>query len=167
MDQGENGSAVGNGSAAAAEDKVAAESGEMDLAKPPHMASLKKTGPNPAHKRTETIAENVMQLAMVGLTQEQMGKILGIAPMTLRKYYSDEIDNSKNRMNGQIAMGLARRALDGDTISSIFWLKAQAGWRDQHVKIDQSVQVVDTAKHRLLDMLGTARPALIDNQNKP
>jgi len=171
MDQGENGSPVGNGSVtgngSAVEDKVDGKGEGVDLAKLPHMASLKKTGPNPAHKRTETIAENVMQLAMVGLTQEQMGKILGIAPMTLRKYYSDEIDNSKNRMNGQIAMGLARRALDGDTISSIFWLKAQAGWRDQHVKIDQSVQVVDTAKHRLLDMLGTTRPAIIDNQNKP
>jgi len=155
----------GNGSAA--EDKVDAESAEMDRAKPRHMASLKKIGPNPAHKRTETIAENVMQLAMVGLTQEQMGKILGIAPMTLRKYYADEIDNSKNRMNGQIAMGLARRALDGDTISSIFWLKAQAGWRDQHVKIDQNVQVIDTAKHRLLDMLKSSKP-LIDHapQNK-
>jgi len=147
-----------NGSAA--EDKVAGKGEEMDLAKPAHIASLKKTGPNPPHKRTETIAENVMQLAMVGLTQEQMGKILGMHPMTLRKYYADEIDNSKNRMNGQIAMGLARRALDGDTISSIFWLKAQAGWRDQHVKIDQNVQVVDTAKHRLLDMLGTAKPLI-------
>jgi len=160
MDQGENGSALGNGSAAAAGDKVAGVGEEMDLAKPAHIASLKKTGPNPPHKRTETIAENVMQLAMVGLTQEQMGKILGMHPMTLRKYYADEIDNSKNRMNGQIAMGLARRALDGDTISSIFWLKAQAGWRDQHVKIDQNVQVVDTAKHRLLDMLGTAKPLI-------
>ena len=165
MDQEqENGSAVGNGSVtgngSAAGDKVAGKVEEMDLAKPRSAPPLKKPAIFVAHKRTETMAENVMQLAVVGLTQDQMGKILKIDPKTLRKHYADEIDNTKNRLNGQIAMGLARRALDGDTISSIFWLKAQAGWRDQHVKIDQSVQVVDTAKHRLLDMLGTAKPVI-------
>lgn len=117
----------------------------------------KKTGWKVLHKRTETMAENVRQLAILGLEQDKMGKILGIDPKTLRKHYADEIDNTKNRLNGQIAMGLARRALDGDTVSSIFWLKAQAGWRDQHVKIDGDVRVHDTAKHRLLDMLSTGK----------
>lgn len=110
-----------------------------------------------AHKRTETMAENVRQLALVGLNQDQMGKILKLDPKTLRKYYADEIDNTRERLNGQIAMSLAQRALGGDTVSSIFWLKAQAGWRDQHVKIDANVAVHDTAKHRLLDMLSTGK----------
>ena len=110
------------------------------------------------------MAENVRQLAIVGLNQDQMGKILNIDPKTLRKYYADEIDNTKNRLSGQIAMGLARRALDGDTVSSIFWLKAQAGWRDQHVKVDATIDVHDTAKHRLLDMLTAKGAPIIENK---
>ena len=141
----------------AAGDKVDGVGEEMDLVKPRSAPPIKKPAIFVAHKRTDAMAENVMQLAVVGLTQDQMGKILKIDPKTLRKHYADEIDNTKNRLNGQIAMGLARRALDGDTISSIFWLKAQAGWRDQHVKIDGDVRVHDTAKHRLLDILATGK----------
>jgi len=139
------------------QDKVDGVVEEVGRAKPRSAPPIKKPAIFVAHKRTDAMAENVMQLAVVGLTQDQMGKILKIDPKTLRKHYADEIDNTKNRLNGQIAMGLARRALDGDTISSIFWLKAQAGWRDQHVKIDGDVRVHDTAKHRLLDILATGK----------
>jgi len=100
------------------------------------------------------------------LDHDRIGRLIGISGDCLRRHYRTELEQ-EGLILGEIAQNLAQRAMDGDTISSIFYLKARAGWRDQHVKIDQSVQVVDTAKHRLLDMLGTARPALIDNQNKP
>jgi len=146
------------------QDKVDGEGvevGQMDRAEGGGLSGQiplpKKSGWKVLHKRTETMAENVRQLALVGLNQDQMGKILKLDPKTLRKYYGDEIDNTRERLNGQIAMSLAQRALGGDTVSSIFWLKAQAGWRDQHVKIDANVAVHDTAKHRLLDMLANGK----------
>lgn len=142
-------------------DGVGDEVGQMDRAEGGALSGQiplsKKTGWKVLHKRTETMAENIRQLAILGLEQDKMGKILGLDPKTLRKHYADEIDNTKARLNGQIAMGLARRALDGDTVSSIFWLKAQAGWRDQHIKVDGDVRVHDTAKHRLLDILATGK----------
>ena len=165
MDQEqENGSAVGNGSAAAAGDKVAGKGEEMDLvevAAPVVVSAPKKktNGGLNVHRPNDTTKRQVQGMALAGLDHDRIGRMIGISGDTLRKHYRTELEQ-EGLILGEIAQNLAQRAMDGDTISSIFYLKARAGWRDQHVKIDQNVQVVDTAKHRLLDMLGTAKPII-------
>lgn len=49
-------------------------------------------------------------------------------------------------------MSLAQKAINGDVISAIFWLKARAGWRDRgaNVRTDDATY---EAKQRLLDQL--------------
>ena len=159
-----------NGLAAAAEDKVDGKGEEMDqveVAAPRVAIALKKKhGGHNAHRPNDTTKRQVQGMALAGLDHDRIGRLIGISGDCLRRHYRTELEQ-EGLVLGEIAQNLAQRAMDGDTISSIFYLKARAGWRDQHVKIDQSVQVVDTAKHRLLDMLSTTRPAIIDNQNKP
>jgi len=175
MDQAQNGLALAkwirggemdqeqeNGSAA--EDKVAAEKVEMDqveVAAPRLASGLKKKqhGGHNVHRPNDTTKRQVGGMALAGLDHDRISRMIGISADTLRKHYRTELEQ-EGLILGEIAQNLAQRAMDGDTISSIFYLKARAGWRDQHVKIDQSVQVVDTAKHRLLDMLGTAKPII-------
>ena len=169
MDQEqENGSAVGNGSVtgngSAAGDKVAGKVEEMDLVEvaAPRLAvapKKKQHGGHNAHRPNDTTKRQVQGMALAGLDHDRIGRLIGISGDCLRRHYRTELEQ-EGLILGEIAQNLAQRAMDGDTISSIFYLKARAGWRDQHVKIDQNVQVVDTAKHRLLDMLGTAKPVI-------
>lgn len=155
MDQGENGLAAG--------DKVDGEEEKVDrveeAAPRVAIAPKKKHGGHNAHRPNDTTKRQVQGMALAGLDHDRIGRLIGISGDCLRRHYRVELEQ-EGLVLGEIAQNLAQRAMDGDTISSIFYLKARAGWRDQHVKIDQNVQVIDTAKHRLLDMLGTAKPII-------
>lgn len=144
----------------AAGDKVDGEGEKMDRAgvAAPLVVSVskKKHGGQNAHRPNDTTKRQVQGMALAGLDHDRIGRLIGISGDTLRKHYRVELEQ-EGLVLGEIAQNLAQRAMDGDTISSIFYLKARAGWRDQHVKIDGDVRVHDTAKHRLLDILATGK----------
>ena len=99
-------------------------------------------------------------MALAGVNHDRIAQVIGISDITLRQHYKNELSR-ETFVLGEIAAGLAQRAIAGDTVSSIFYLKARGGWRDQHVKVDATVDLHDTAKHRLLDMLtGKGAPVL-------
>ena len=120
------------------------------------VGTKKKRGGHNAHRPNDTTRRQVSGMALAGLTHERIARLIGISDECLRRHYRAELEN-EGFVLGEIAQGLAQRAMDGDTVSSIFYLKARGGWRDQHVKIDADVAVHDTAKHRLLDMLSTGK----------
>lgn len=167
MDQDENGSVTENGSVADKVDGTGVEAAEMDQAEgegfsPVKLTTKKKHGGHSVHRPNDTTRRQVNGMALAGLSHDRIARLIGISDVSLRKHYKVELEN-EGFVLGEIAQGLAQRAMDGDTVSSIFYLKARAGWRDQHVKIDQSVEVIDTAKHRLLDML-SAQNKIIEHQ---
>lgn len=84
------------------------------------------------HEPTQQLRDAVSLHAAIGTPQETIGRILGIDAKTLRKYYRDELDLGSGRANAAVAGKLYQKAMNGDTVSQIFWLKTRAGWRDVH-----------------------------------
>lgn len=93
--------------------------------------SKKTSSPGaPPHEPTRATRELVQLHTMVGTRQEVIADIIGIDPKTLRKYYRDELDQSKAKANATIGGALFNKAKSGDTAAMIFWMKTQAGWRE-------------------------------------
>ena len=66
--------------------------------------------------------------AGLGLPHDQIGALISISDVTLRKYYRKELDIGKAKASAQIAKSLYNKALKGDTTAAIWWTKAQMGW---------------------------------------
>jgi hypothetical protein len=107
----------------------------------------KAPGPKrPYHKPSEVTRKTVMAAVGMGLDQPSISKLLDVAPKTLRKFYREELDTGAARANFSVAKSLYGRASGGkDTIASIFWLKARAGWQDTtktvHEGLPESIRV--------------------------
>lgn len=106
--------------------------------------SKKTSSPGaPPHQPTRATRELVQLHTMVGTRQEVIADIIGIDPKTLRKYYRDELDQSKAKANATIGGALFNKAKSGDTAAMIFWMKTQAGWREtqaiEHTSPDGSM----------------------------
>ena len=124
-----------------------------DAALAPIVPALKKKRRTPIpHRPSAQSAEQVSHLVIAGLSQEQIAAQIGIDPKTLRKHYAETLSNAAVLVSGKIAMSLAQKAMDGDVISAIFWLKARAGWRDRPATAKPDVAVCE-ARQRLLDLL--------------
>src|SRR5690554_800599 len=96
--------------------------------------SKKTSSPGaPPHEPTRATRELVQLHTMVGTTQETLADIIGIDPKTLRKYYREELDQSKARANATIGGALFNKAKSGDTAAMIFWMKTQAGWKETSI----------------------------------
>lgn len=87
--------------------------------------------PRPKHEPTEANRQVVRQYATMGVTQEDLARVLGIDAKTLRLYYRDELDLSTIKANVAIGGSLFNKAKSGDTASMIFWMKTRAGWREK------------------------------------
>ena len=85
----------------------------------------------PPHQPSDVTRKMVTSAVGMGLDQNSISALLDIAPKTLRKFYRYELDTGAARANLSVAKSLYGRASGGkDTIASIFWLKARAGWQD-------------------------------------
>ena len=87
----------------------------------------------PPHEPTRATRELVQLHTMVGTRQETIAEIIGIDPKTLRKYYREELDQSKAKANATIGGALFNKAKSGDTTAMIFWMKTQACWKETNV----------------------------------
>lgn len=91
----------------------------------------KKTKP-----KIEINLQQVEKLAASGLTQQQIADSLGISVTTIEsrlresEEFKDAIKKGKAKGVAVIANQLFEKAKSGDTTSMIFFLKAQAGWKE-------------------------------------
>lgn len=97
------------------------------------MTEEKPVSGMPPHEPTRATRDLVQLHTMVGTTQETIASIIGIDPKTLRKYYREELDQSKAKANATIGGALFNKAKSGDTTAMIFWMKTQAGWKETNV----------------------------------
>ena len=100
----------------------------------------------PPHKPTDFTRKMVISAVGMGIEQTAISQLMDIAPRTLRKFYRHELDTGVARANFKVARSLYGRASGGkDTIASIFWLKARAGWEDrqrvQHEGLPEKITV--------------------------
>tara|TARA_R110000868_G_scaffold62328_4_gene188447 strand:- start:3902 stop:4261 length:360 start_codon:yes stop_codon:yes gene_type:complete len=109
--------------------------------------------PRKSHEPTEKDRKQVMVMAGIGLTHDQIGKVLGISDETLRKYYSQELDTAESLMNAQVAQNLFSIATSkgsGSVAAAIFWMKTRAGWRET---IKAEVEVKNEPSANLFNFL--------------
>ena len=84
----------------------------------------------PAFVVTEAMCERVRYLAGLGVPQEELAKIIGCCPKTLRKRFRDELDRGAAEANASVAGYLFNSAKAGNVAAQIFWLKTRAHWRE-------------------------------------
>jgi hypothetical protein len=84
----------------------------------------------------EAVREKVRHLAGVGVWQDDIAKIVGCAPKTLRKRFRDDLDRGVAEANATVFGYLFAAAKAGKVTAQIFWLKARAHWREKNLPED-------------------------------
>jgi hypothetical protein len=79
---------------------------------------------------SDAVRERVRYLAGLGVRQDDIAKIIGCAPKTLRKRFRDELDRGVAEANATISGYLFAAAKAGNIAAIIFWLKTRAHWRE-------------------------------------
>lgn len=82
-----------------------------------------------AHTPTAETRDQVHSFAAVGIAQDDIARVLGIDPKTLRKHYRDELDTAAIRANAAIGGALFNKAKRGDVTAQIWWTKVRMGWK--------------------------------------
>jgi hypothetical protein len=75
--------------------------------------------------------EKVGYLAGLGVPQDDIAKIVGCAPKTLRKRFRHELDRGIAEANATMAGYLFAAGKAGNVTAMIFWLKSRAKWRER------------------------------------
>src|SRR5215467_2204040 len=81
----------------------------------------------------ETVREKVRHLAGVGVRQDDIAKIVGCAPKTLRKQCREDLDRGVAEANAMVSGYLFASAKGGNVTAQIFWLKSRAHWHEKNV----------------------------------
>jgi hypothetical protein len=79
---------------------------------------------------SEAMREKVRHLAGIGVRQDDIAKIIGCAPKTLRKRCRDDLDRGVAEANAMVSGYLFAAAKGGNVTAQIFWLKTRAQWRE-------------------------------------
>lgn len=72
-------------------------------------------------------------MAGIGLTHDQIAKVMLVSDETLRKYYANELETGAAKMSAAVAQNLYNIATSkgsGAVAAAIFWMKTRAGWRE-------------------------------------
>lgn len=113
-------------------------------------------------KLTDSQLNDVEKLAAV-LTVDQLADFLSIGRTTFYRMMERQPDISVRYKNGKakaitgVSKGLLQRALEGELAAQIFYLKTQAGWREQKEEAPKddtktqsqkiTIEVVDARKN--------------------
>jgi hypothetical protein len=85
----------------------------------------------PAFVVNEALREKVSHLAGLGVPQDDIAKIVGCSPKTLRKRFRDELDRGVAEANAIVSGCLFAAAKAGNIAAMIFWMKTRARWRER------------------------------------
>jgi hypothetical protein len=88
--------------------------------------------------------ERARYLAGVGVPQDDIAKIIGCAPKTLRKRFRDDLDRGVAEANATMCGYLFASAKAGNIAAIIFWLKTRA-WREGMASDDSIASVAGRA----------------------
>lgn len=117
---------------------------------------MAKTGPKP-WEPTDDERRRVRLYAGLGMTQEQIGHLIGKSVDSLARRCREELDIGKAETLAKVAGTLVQKALNGDTTSAIFYLKTQGGWKEtsvhEHTGAIRQVHDLDKLSDEKLDTL--------------
>lgn len=115
-----------------------------------------------AHQPTAEQRGMVKGYVACGTPQEDVAKILGIDPKTLREHYRDELDLSMAKANAMVAQNLFKIATapagGRETVTAaIFWLKTKAGFKetDRHELVGKDGGPITSQQTVLIEFVGS------------
>jgi hypothetical protein len=97
------------------------------------LAPIKKGGQKP-YERSKKDQDLVESMAGYGIPQEDIARVVGISPPTLRKYYPSELATGATKTNQKVAERLFQHCMgtgQGSVTACIFWLKTRARWSER------------------------------------
>src|ERR1700730_1375034 len=103
---------------------TSAPEGRTTICQEPHMART-------AFVVNDAMREKVRHLAGVGVRQDDIAKIIGCAPKTMRERLRDELDRGVVEANATVSGYLFAAAKAGNIAAIIFWLRTRGNWRDR------------------------------------
>ena len=103
-----------------------------------------------AFRATDELREQVRSLAGRGVRHEDIAGTIGCDPKTLRKHFRDELDRGMAKANADVAGALYDKAMGGDTIAQIFWMKARAHWREKEPEKTLQGSAAEQNSHNVL-----------------
>ena len=93
----------------------------------------------PKFEPTDEQRKMVKAMSGFGILQEDIAKVIGIEPKTLRRRFRDELDRGMIEANVKVAQSLFQMATTGKNVAAaIFWMKARASGRDRPEPSQQS-----------------------------
>ena len=66
-----------------------------------------------------------------GLNHEQIAKLVGCSPKTLRKHFGHALETGKEKLTMALGSKLFSKAMKGDTVSAIFLAKTKGGFQEK------------------------------------
>lgn len=96
---------------------------------------------------TEEQREIVTTMAAVGIPHEEIARVIvpgGMAMMTLRKHFQEELETSAIKANAMVARTLWQQAVSGNNFAATaFWCKTRMGFSEKlgELQIQESGQV--------------------------
>lgn len=133
----------------------------------------------PPYTATDKERKQISMMVGLGLTQTQIGSIMGVSQDTLDRHHREDLDNGVAKANMQVANNLftiATSSGQGAVAAAIFWMKTRAKWREtthmEHTgadggpikteaRIDVS-QMTEAERVALASAIGKAGAALKD-----
>jgi hypothetical protein len=121
-----------------------------------------------SHRPDAAQRRQVEAMAAYGIPADDISRVVGIDPKTLRKHYRDELDLGETKANAQVAGFLFNSAKNGNVTAQIFWLKTRARWREtpttlEHTGVDGGpLEII----HLLLDDIDARQrdPRMIEHE---
>lgn len=96
------------------------------------MAAKRGRG-RPRYEPTQEKRDLVKLAATIGIPHHDIARLIKTGIRQLLTHYRDELDLAKTEATMKIGGALYNSAMKGNTAAQIFWMKAQAGWREKHV----------------------------------
>ena len=94
---------------------------------------MTRTRGRPPHEPTDKFKAEVETLAAFGIPQEDISRVLGIDPKTLRVHYADQLELGSIKATAKVAQNLftmACKPTREGLQAAIFWLRVRAGWSE-------------------------------------
>jgi hypothetical protein len=104
-----------------------------------------------AHRPDPSQRRQVEAMAAYGIPEDNISRVIGVDPKTLRKRYRDELDLGETKANAQVAGFLFNAAKNGNVTAQIFWLKTRAKWRETPVELKHSGSIASKDLSELPD----------------
>lgn len=90
----------------------------------------KKEWSNKPHVVTDENKKTVSKLAGYGISQADIGYILGVSEDTIHRHYKDDFALGIINANAMVANRAFQRCMEGSDSLIKYWLGARAGWKE-------------------------------------